>query len=519
MNSVLGVPWWGLLVGAGVLVTGALLWLRYLAHSSGSGPTEGPKPERWTQKVAAPQGSNPPPATAPPELPEPALVTQLITSLHAKEARVAATDKLLAFGDGVVPALQEGLLLETDDLQAQRLAQVCAQLGSPATRLALIGVVQSQNLPGRAAALRALGSFAAVPADAPLFQRVVEEEMRFTQQLLHGMMGATPDLRAALRYELRRSLQRLFGLLLQLYMRPPVLAVQRSVTHFANERQAREWQALEHLLPRPLYQALHALFGDGRVRHQVQVFDNLLGPLAVAETVQTLVVRLGTQAFSTWTINVALRQWHPQPATIACLYPHLQSRHVLVQEGAWEVLRRLPVQRPAAYDQLLTDHPDVADLLPAASTRLSNGISARERVLLLKATPLFSETPENVLADILPVVREVTFQPKQEVFAKGALEASLFIIGEGEVAVFNGACQLASFHKGDFFGELSLLDAEPRSATAIAHTPTVAFQLGQEEFYGVMTTRPEVLHTIMRALCQRLRQQNEKSQLALTQQI
>ena len=81
------------------------------------------------------------------------------------------------------------------------------------------------------------------------------------------------------------------------------------------------------------------------------------------------------------------------------------------------------------------------------------------------------------------------------------------------MGIFNGPQQLATFGPGDFFGELALLDAEPRSASAVARGPVVAFRLDQEDFYDVMEERSEVLRNIMRVLCKRLRLQNEKMQL------
>jgi CRP-like cAMP-binding protein len=111
-------------------------------------------------------------------------------------------------------------------------------------------------------------------------------------------------------------------------------------------------------------------------------------------------------------------------------------------------------------------------------------------------------------------MKEVTFHDEQQVFAKGDLGASLFIVYEGEVGIFSGAQHLATFRKGDFFGELALLDAEPRSATAVAKGNVVAFRLDQEDFYDVMEERSEVLRNIMRVLCQRLRRQNEKTMAA-----
>jgi hypothetical protein len=220
-------------------------------------------------------------------------------------------------------------------------------------------------------------------------------------------------------------------------------------------------------------------------------------------------VRRGTSAFSAWTISLALLQWRPKPASVAYLYPHLQSTNLLIQESAHEVLRQLPMVRPAAYDALLSLYPSISSLLMATEVPPVS-VSARERVLMLKGTTLFAETPENVLGTLVPIMKEVTFEPNQEIFVKGTLGTSLFIMSEGEVGIYDGVHQLTTFHKGDFFGELSLLDAEARSATAVAMSPVVAFRIDQEDFYDVMEECPEVARNIMRVLCQRLRRQNEK---------
>ena len=107
-------------------------------------------------------------------------------------------------------------------------------------------------------------------------------------------------------------------------------------------------------------------------------------------------------------------------------------------------------------------------------------------------------------------MKEVTFREGEEIFAKGDLGNSLFIVHDGQVGIFNGPQQLATFGPGDFFGELALLDAEPRSATAAALSEVLTFRIDQEDFYDVMEERGEVLRNILRMLCQRIRAQNEK---------
>ncbi|WP_375417566.1 cyclic nucleotide-binding domain-containing protein [uncultured Hymenobacter sp.] len=444
------------------------------------------------------------------DLPTPPLLEQLIRLLFVKAVREPAATSLVRLGAAALPPLKAAMTPETDGRRLQALTQVCARLASPAARQLLLEVTQGPNLPARAAALKALGSFATVPADAPVFQRLVEEELRLAQHLLHGMVSANTELRTALRYELRRGQQRLFGLLMQVYERQPMRDAQRGAAHTAGERQANALEMLDNLIPRPLYQGLQAMLDVGRLSDKVLTFDSLLGPALSAEPIQTTIVRRGLAAFSAWTIGVALRQWHPQPATVAYLYPHLLTDDALIRESAEALLRQLPLLRPAAHDHFQILHPAISPPAMTTTSAPTPCRSAQQRVLLLKGTTLFAETPENVLGTIVPIMKEVVFEPEQEIFAKGSLGTSLFVVCEGEVGIYDGPRQLTTFRQGDFFGELALLDAEARSATAVALGPVVAFRIDQEDFYDVLEECAEVVRSIMRVLCQRLRRQNEK---------
>lgn len=461
--------------------------------------------------------AQPPQAAPEPTAPPQALLTQLLVG-RGRAARVgwqAAADALVQHADACLPLVQAALAEVAEEPALARLAQVCARVASPAARQLLVELAQCPDLPSRAVALRALGSLPAVPAEAYLFHQLAEEELRLAQHLLHGMQAAKTDLGAALGYEVRQGRQRLLSALLQVYAQPALRTAQRRLVHLASERQPAALETLAELLPQPLYRGLQALLDGGDLPSKVQVLDDLLGPLATAEPVAALVVRQGAAAFSAWTISVALRQWHPQPAAVAQLVPHLHATSALVRESALAVLQQLPVQRPAAHDMLCALYPTSDFIAMAASdATFCSCASARARVQILKGTALFAETPENVLADLVPIMQEVTYRAGQEIFAKGALGTSLFMVCQGEVAIYDGDRHLATFGAGDFFGELALLDAEPRSATAVAHGSVVAFRLDQEDFYEVMEERYEVLRTILRVLCQRLRHQNEQTRVA-----
>ncbi|UOQ67043.1 cyclic nucleotide-binding domain-containing protein [Hymenobacter volaticus] len=439
-------------------------------------------------------------------------INQLIAGLTDRTQRRHAMTRLVQLGETAVPLLAESLRAATQDVQVQRLAQVCGHIRTPGSRQALVDLVQQPRLFGREAALRALRTFDQDSTDAPAFQALVREELQLAQQLLHGLATAPNDLRRALDYELTRVQQRIFGLLLQLYSPQFIADAQRGVAHAARERQANALEILDNIIPRSLYQGLQALLDVLPVSDKIRTFNQLLGAPAVPVAVVPLVVWEGEACFSDWTVSVALPYWHPELSTVGQLAPHLASNSLLVRESAFAVLDRLANHYPNLHQQLVSEHPLVVFQRMDHHAAAGN-ISAQERVQVLHRTALFAETPENVLSSIVPIMKEVTFHEGQEIFAKGDLGTSLFIVYGGEVNIFNGTQQLATFRKGDFFGELALLDAEPRSATAVAHGSVVAFRLDQEDFYDVMEERGEVLRNVLRVLCQRLRRQNEKMQM------
>jgi hypothetical protein len=438
---------------------------------------------------------------------------QLIAALTDKNLRHAAAEQLVQLGEAAVPELATTLQTSSDETLVRRVALVCGQIRVPASREALLLLVQQPNLARREVALRALRSFGPSAADAPLFEGLVLAEMKLAQVLLHGQ--ATTDnaaLTQTLDYELSKVQQRIFGLLFQLYSPQLIADAQRGVTHATRERQANALEMLDNVIARPVYLALQTLFEVAPVRHKLRVFNTLVGPFGPSESLLDTIIRRGESTFSDWTVSVALSQWQPTAATNTELLPYLGSKNLLIEESAFAALDQLSEQEPALYQSLLAAHPTLTSLRMSHHATTSR-ISATERVSVLKNTALFAATPENVLSSIVPIMKEVTFLDEQQVFAKGDLGASLFIVYEGEVGIFSGAQHLATFRKGDFFGELALLDAEPRSATAVAKGNVVAFRLDQEDFYDVMEERSEVLRNIMRVLCQRLRRQNEKTQV------
>jgi CRP-like cAMP-binding protein len=134
-----------------------------------------------------------------------------------------------------------------------------------------------------------------------------------------------------------------------------------------------------------------------------------------------------------------------------------------------------------------------------------------EKVFILKSLNLFKDTPENILADLAPLMHEKEYEQGDVIFKEGETGDCMFIIQKGSVRIHKGNHTLAILPEKEVFGELSLLDADTRSATASAHTDCVLFKIDQEPFYELLDERPEVAKGFIKILCQRLRAMNEKS--------
>ena len=134
-----------------------------------------------------------------------------------------------------------------------------------------------------------------------------------------------------------------------------------------------------------------------------------------------------------------------------------------------------------------------------------------EKVLLLKSLSIFRETPEPLLVEVAAILEEVETAGNSVLFKKGDTGNCLYIIHKGEVRIHSQEHTLAVLGENDFFGELSLLDTESRSATATTTTDAILLKLDQEPFFELMSNRIEVVKGILKTLCKRLRTQNEKT--------
>jgi hypothetical protein len=158
-----------------------------------------------------------------------------------------------------------------------------------------------------------------------------------------------------------------------------------------------------------------------------------------------------------------------------------------------------------APDALVSEVAGQALSASAASPGRDDHFSTFDKVLTLKRVSIFAALPHEVL---VPVARLLTLRRVAggaRIIDKGAMGDALYVIAAGRVRVHDGDRTLREMSANESFGELSLLDSEPRSASVTALEPTVVLRLTQDDFYPLMREQPEITRGINRTLCALIR--------------
>lgn len=127
----------------------------------------------------------------------------------------------------------------------------------------------------------------------------------------------------------------------------------------------------------------------------------------------------------------------------------------------------------------------------------------------LKKVPLFSALNRRHL-DMIARNADVLKRGEGAVLARqGARGLEFLLIVEGSARVEKDGKVIARLGAGDFFGEMSLLDGQPRSATVVADSPVLLLVVHASSFSRLLDTVPGLSKKVMATLCERLRAADE----------
>lgn len=129
----------------------------------------------------------------------------------------------------------------------------------------------------------------------------------------------------------------------------------------------------------------------------------------------------------------------------------------------------------------------------------------------LAEVPLFAACGKNDLKLVARRAENVRVNAGKELIAEGKPGHEFFVIADGQATVKRKGKKIATLKRGDYFGELALLDRAPRNSTIVADTDMELFVLGQREFSGLLDEVPGLAHKLLTGMARRLREHDARS--------
>jgi CRP/FNR family cyclic AMP-dependent transcriptional regulator len=133
------------------------------------------------------------------------------------------------------------------------------------------------------------------------------------------------------------------------------------------------------------------------------------------------------------------------------------------------------------------------------------GSEANAIVEMLKKTSLWSGLTEKELKVIAGSFKELKYDSGEVIVRKGETGVGFYLIVDGLVEVRTDERVLSKLGPGQFFGEMSLLDGQPRSADVLALEPSRCLAMSLWSFRGIVSEHPKIVLKMLQEFVRRLR--------------
>lgn len=137
-------------------------------------------------------------------------------------------------------------------------------------------------------------------------------------------------------------------------------------------------------------------------------------------------------------------------------------------------------------------------------------LTSIQRLLLVQKVPIFQELRDDFLVRLAATMEELSFPAKHLIVRQGDEGRSLYVLASGTVRVHIGNYELAQLKREDCFGEMAVLDAEPRSASVTTIEACNCLILTQQQLYEAIDETPDIAVNIIRLLSRRIRELNKQ---------
>jgi ATP/ADP translocase/HEAT repeat protein len=433
----------------------------------------------------------------------PSLWPAVIDCLKSPPVRGAAVAALAAGGRSSLLEVRTALRRpDLDRAVSIGLSQVCGRIRGATAVNVLKDQLDQPDVRVRGEVLRALSGcgYRAAPDEIAGVQSRIVAEADYSSWLLASSIDCGDDatttlLQAAFADRLELSRERLFCLLSFLYDPEVVLRARDNLRQNSAQKRAYALEVVDTLLPQTLKPQVLPLLDDLTPQ---QRWQRLSGPLAQLhlsrlERLRTIIAG-PTDLRDPWLQACALYTLGQWCLSIAAEESTEREQAAALIAGAQQ-----------AADPIVRQTADWARQVIAHAVGVNAMLSTLERVIILKTVGIFAETPDEVLAEIAAAAAEYEAPAGQMIFEKGERGDCLYIIVSGKVRVHDQDRFFNFLGEREVFGEMAVLDPEPRSASVTTVEDTRLLRVDEQALREVMDEQPEVARGIIRVLSRHLR--------------
>ena len=128
-----------------------------------------------------------------------------------------------------------------------------------------------------------------------------------------------------------------------------------------------------------------------------------------------------------------------------------------------------------------------------------------QRIEALRGVPLLSGLSKRDLARVLALAKEQELRIGEVIVKAGDQALDFYMLVRGRAKITVPGRRTATLGPGDYFGEMSVLDGGPRTATIVAEAPGWALRIGRSDFLRLLEAYPSIARKILVELSKRVR--------------
>ncbi len=125
---------------------------------------------------------------------------------------------------------------------------------------------------------------------------------------------------------------------------------------------------------------------------------------------------------------------------------------------------------------------------------------------VLSTVDLFQGLSKRELQRVMASAKDLSFAEGDAIVTEGEEDGRFYLLLDGNARIVQGKRTVANLGPGDYFGEISLIDGEPRSATVLATSPIRALTLARWNFRPLLEEHPAIARKMLLEMCRRVRE-------------